>query len=238
MAIFVTSKKEKKILEGLGFEVHLESILGEADDERSSVPLPYVVSQLLSKKKADIERLKRENCDRCRALKAVSDNIYHADCDGCFNKQCGEPDRFYYDPDEEFPVDTAVEMREKLALGRFQTDFYRVYIPQCVKDLLDSYAHSFTKDLTNMLTEAVEFQTTQIVAEGMKEITIIGRVDHITSKNEMKKIDEVIEDFCTLFTLKYKNKFRIDYKNEKTVVGIYLMEKTLDDLKKEMKIKA
>jgi hypothetical protein len=71
----------------------------------------------------------------------------------------------------------------------------------------------------------------------MKEITIIGRVDHITSKPEMKKIDEVIRDFCDIYTLKYKNKFRIDYKNEKTVVGIYLMEKTLDDIKHEMKIK-
>jgi hypothetical protein len=236
MAIFVTDKKEKKVLEALGFEVHLESVIGESADDRSAVPLPYVISQILNKRKKDIERLKRENCDRCRALKALSDNIYHQGCAECFNRQCGEPGKYQYQPDEEFKLDTAVEMRENVAVSRFQGNFYRVYIPDVVKDLLNSYGEAFTRDLRHSLEEALGFETTQIITDGLKEITIIGRIERITSKAEMKKIDDFIHQFCHLHTLKYNNKFRIDYKGQKTVLGIYMSEKTLDDIKRETQI--
>lgn len=237
MAIFVTDKNEKKILEALGFEVHMESVIGESEEDTSAVPLPYVISQILNKRKKDIERLKRENCDRCRALKALSDNIYHAGCAECFNRLCGEPGKYMYLPEEEFKLDTAVEMRENVAVSRFQGNFYRVYIPDVVKDLLNSYGEAFTKELRHSLEEALGFGTTQIITDGLKEITIIGRIEHITSKAEMKKIDEFIQQFCHLHTLKYNNKFRIDYKGQKTVLGIYLSEKTLDDIKRETQIK-
>lgn len=237
MAIFVTDKKEKRMLESLGFEVHLESVIGEPGNESSSVPVPYVLSQILNRRKKEIERLKRECCDRCRALEKITENIYYPDHEGCFNSQVGEPDRVYYEPNEEFEIDKAIEMREQSAYTRFQGDFYRVYIPDIVTEILDSYGKAFTFDLRTMLEDAVEFQTTQVITEGLKEITIIGRIEHVTSKREMKKIDEVIESFADLYAMKYKNKFRIDYRNEKTVVGVYLMERTLDDIKMEMKLK-
>ena len=111
-----------------------------------------------------------------------------------------------------------------------------VHIPEIVGEILDSYGEAFTFDLRKMLEEAVEFKTTQVITEGLKEITIVGRIEHVTSKKEMKKIDEVIGTFSEMYNMKHKNKFRIDYRNEKTVVGIYLMEVTMDDLKREMKL--
>jgi len=229
MSIFVTSRAEKEMLEGLGFVVHLERVVGAEDPDHSAVPMPYVISKLLSAKNNDIEWLKKASCERCYALEAVTENRYYRNCEGCLNRRMGS-ERYLYEEGEEPSRDLKEDMREGIATTRFENDHYRVQLPEGIQLIFDNFADASTRELRDLLNEAVDLKTVEVTGKSLKEITLIGSIPHITKKTEMLSIDEIISLFCKKNGLFQVSKYHMDYEKKLTILGLYL--KKTDDTEK------
>ncbi len=224
MSIFVTSKAEKEMLEGLGFEVHLERVVGSDRYECSAVPMPYVISKLLSGKNAEVEKLKKSACDRCHALEAVTDNRYYGDCIGCYNREVGSQ-KFFYAEGEEPGANVEEELREGVASARYENNFYCVHLPDTIQVIFDSFADKATEELRELLVEGMDFKVREVSGKSLEDITLIGVIPHIPKKVEMVKIDEIINMFCEQNEFMQVSKYHMDYEKKTAVLGIYLKKK-------------